>query len=226
MLGKTSQIQLSVRSLRPRIHYIHQPGPPGAPVLLLLHGHSSCVLECTDLLPHLAGQAEVFAFDQPCCGESSDVKRADVLQEYGDWAPYSALYFLRDLTDRFVRDVVVPKVGGRKVRVAGGSLGGNLALLLAERRPRYAWLERAFAWSPGSAWAPGIDRSQGARVARQRAAQDWSDKGALRTFLHITFCQKALPPPLSSYPQPWYWYYDCWGEPRGEGECTDRKSVV
>ncbi len=220
MITKPAETTLTVRSLQVKLHYHHLPcASPTAPVLLLLHGHSSCVHEFDDLFQHLEGKAEVFTFDQPCCGESGDLARSDVLQAYADWEPYGALYFLRDLTAEFVKRVVRPRIGKRRVRVAGGSLGGNLTLLLAERRPRYSWLERAFLWSPGSAWAPSLGQSEAGRVARERAKNDWSRPGELRRFLSITFCQRTLPPPLSSFPQPWYWYYDCWGE---SGECTGK----
>src|SRR5690606_35878610 len=136
------------------------------------------------------------------------------------FASYEGLFFLRDVAAAFVEKVVKPRVGARKVRVAGGSLGGNLTLLLAERAPRYSWIERAFVWSPGSAWPTSASQSLGAGVARARSNHDWSATGQLRDFLELTFVQKTVPvPEPKSWPQPWYWYWDCWGEPQGAGEC-------
>lgn len=222
MPAKTAQTTLRVRDIDSTIRYVHQPGPsPSAPVLLLLHGHSSSVQEFEDLLPHLEDKAEVFAFDQPNCGASGDLARRRVVDAYADWDPYAALFFLRDLTDQFVRRIVRPLTRHRPVRIAGGSLGGNLTLLLAERTPRYGWLERATLWSPGSAWDTSLGQSEAARVAYARAERDWSRPGELRAFLSLTYCQKTIPLPTPpSYPQPWYWYWDCWGEPQGPGGCT------
>lgn len=232
MAFKEAQATLSVSNhaepkptiLETKIHYLHQPGPsPTAPVLLLLHGHSSSVHEFVDVLPLLEGKAEVFSFDQPNCGESGDLARAPVLSAWSAREPYGALYFLRDLTDAFVQTIVRPLIGARKVRIAGGSLGGNLTLLLAERKPRYKWLERATLWSPGSAWDTSLGQSEAARVSYERAERNWGEPGGLRAFLSLTFCQKTIPLPLpKSYPQPWYWYYDCWGEPQGNGQCTGK----
>lgn len=224
MPAKLAQTTLKVRGIESKINYLRQPGPsPTAPVILLLHGHSSSVHEFSDLLPHLEEKAEVFAFDQPNCGESGDQARAPVLSAWSDWDPYAGLFFLRDLTDAFVKTIVQPLIGARKVRISGGSLGGNLTLLLAERNPRYPWLERASLWSPGSAWSASLGQSEGARVAYERAKRDWSQPGELRAFLSLTFCQKTIPLPAPpSYPQPWYWYYDCWGEPQGPGQCTTK----
>ena len=233
MAFKEAQATLSVSNrakpkptiLEAKINYGHQPGPgPNAPVLLLLHGHSSSIHEFKNVLELLEDEAEVFSFDQPNCGESGDLARGPVLSGWSARAPYGALYFLRDLTDAFVQQVIRKVIKApRKIRIAGGSLGGNLTLLLAERNPRYPWLERATLWSPGSAWDTSLGQSEAAGVAYQRAERDWSKPGELRAFLSLTFCHKTIPLPAPpSYPQPWYWYYDCWGETQGPGQCTGK----
>jgi len=210
-----STANLDVRGIQSSTHYLMQDGPDTAPVILLLHGHSSSVDEFQDLLPALDGKAVVFAFDQPSCGGSSEGERQKVLDVYGAfaWAKhYEALFYLRDLVRAFVWTVIRPHIAatGRGVRVAGGSLGGNLTLLVAESATKYPWLEAAYCWSPGSAWAPGLKQSLGAQVARGRAVQPWG-QADIEPFLATTFVNKAVPTD-DAFPQPWYWYFDCWGE--------------
>lgn len=221
---KYDDVTLEVRDISTKIHYLHQPGASDHdPVILLLHGHSSSTEEFEDLLPRLAGKADVFAFDQPNCGLSAEVSRDVVRAKYQTSAAfksYEGLFYLRDVAAAFVNTIVQPKLKGRKVRVAGGSLGGNLTLLLAERMPRYTWIDRAFVWSPGSAWPTSASQSLGAGVARKRSNHDWGAPGQLREFLEITFSENTVPlPEPKSYPQPWYWYWDCWGQPQAAGQC-------
>jgi pimeloyl-ACP methyl ester carboxylesterase len=208
--------QLTVKGVTSAINYVVQPSATG-PVILLLHGHSSSVEEFDNLLPCLAGVATVYAFDMPNCGLSDDLDRDAVITAYAD-PNYGGLHYLRDLATEFATTVIASDLGSaRAVRVAGGSLGGNLGLLLAEQvQP---WVEQVFVWSPGSAWAPGYSQAVGGAVLRASAAIDWSQPAALDVFLQMTYRDKTLPPPLSSEPQPWYWYWDCWGQPQGPGQC-------
>jgi pimeloyl-ACP methyl ester carboxylesterase len=226
-----AEVEIDVRGIKTRIHYLRQDGPSNVPVLLLLHGHSSSVGEFEDLLPELDGKAVVFAFDQPCCGKSADLSHKTVADAYSNqslsWTKgYETLFFLRDLAHAFVWKVVRPAVraSGRQVRVAGGSLGGNLSLLIAERKPKYTWLEGAFCWSPGSAWGTSTGQSLGGAVARDLAARPWDSALDKREFLRKTFVDRTVPVPVpTSYPQPWYWWWDCWGESQ-HPECKGQGS--
>lgn len=192
---------------------------PKRPTLVLLHGHSSSLNEHDDVLPFLTPHANVFTFDQPNCGKSSDVPVSKLMAKYGKGATrhFEALYFLRDVIDAFVRGVVLPKIATPTVTIAGGSLGGNLSLLIAERQPRYGWLGKAAAWSPGSGWAASLEKSIGSGPARERAKADWKDKRD--EFLRMTFVDLTVPHVAATlvgktaFPQPWYWFWDCWDAP-------------
>jgi|GEM_PF-2444381 len=221
MAIKHVEVDLEVRGIESRIHYLLQEGPDDVPVILLLHGHGSSVAEFDDLLRELEGKAVVFAFDQPSCGRSTNAVRQDVLSAYSaveGARRKEALTYLRELTDAFVLEVIesILQRTGRQVRVAGGSLGGNLALLLAEQNPRYAWLEAAYCWSPGSAWRLGIRKRIAGYITRKRAQREWSEAD-IRPFLRAQYVEQVTHAG-KTYPQPWYWYFDCWGEDAGP-EC-------
>jgi len=181
-------------------------------VLLLLHGHSSSIREFDDLYPHLAPHFETFAFDQPNNGLSTDVPLPDVLSAYrGAHRGFEALHFLREVIDAFIQKVTP----GRPIVVAGGSLGGNLGLFVAESRPRPSWLQRVVVWSPASAWKRTWEKPIGAAVAHRRARRTWGRE----EFLKAVFCERITP---FTPPQPVYWYWDCWGH--GEGSCNGQGS--
>lgn len=187
------------------------PHPEAAPHVLLLHGHSSRMSEFDRLLPALTPHAHVYRFDQPCCGASSNVDAEAVRARFGGLEPPS-LVFLREVIGEFVLEVLRPRIPpGPSLRVAGGSLGGNLALWLGRRRPRYSWLRDIVVWSPGSAWKGDLFQTVGAPEARKRAEESWVDRG--REFLEMVYCQ-AVVEILGirlNRPQPWYWYGDGFG---------------
>lgn len=202
-------LDVRLRGIDASLSYeVHPAVKSDAPHLLLLHGHSSSVEEFSDLLPALRARAHVYVFDQPGCGNSSDVDVAEVRRRYRGWP---ALWFLRSVCAEFVRKLVLPKLPGpRSLRVAGGSLGGNLALVLTERG--YPWLRDAVVWSPASAWRGDFFQAAGSGAALRRAKEDWA--GARRRFLEDRFCRNVvdvLGIPGLTRPQPWYWYYDGWG---------------
>ncbi len=224
--------QLTVGGLTVKVNYVGTVDAaldPARPTIVLVHGHSSSLHEHDQLLPELIPHANVFSFDQPNCGKSSDVPASKLASKYGKGASkhFEALFFLRDVIDVFVRGVVLPKIATPTVTIAGGSLGGNLTLLVAERRPRYPWLGKAAAWSPGSSWGATLTNSVGAGPARERAKESWV--GERDAFLSMTFVELAVPPVAAalvgkkSYPQPWYWFWDCWdaptSHPRVNGTC-------
>lgn len=214
------QVPLRVKGKALQLHFIHLPADrAGAPVLLLLHGHSSSIREFDDLYAHLAPHFEVFAFDQPNCGRSSDLAVGEVTATYRGAHPgLEVIHFLREVTQAFVEQVVLPRTGQRPVIVAGGSLGGNLGLFLAEARPRPRWLERVVVWSPASVWKHTWEKTIGARILHHRARKTWTRDA----FLKAVFCDRLTP---IHPPQPAYWYWDCWGHEaaecngKGSGSC-------
>jgi pimeloyl-ACP methyl ester carboxylesterase len=201
---------IDLRGIHCDVYHEEHPGPPGAPWLLLLHGHSSSVGEFSDLLPELAGRAHVFALDLPGCGKSSDVDSAAVRAAYAapaqDPLQVPSLSYLTDVIASFVLEVIRGRLQGRRLRIAGGSLGGNLALCVACVQPRFSWLGDAIVWSPGSAWKGDLFQVLGAPAAAGHAREDWSHRRA-------EFLKGRYADLLAGFfaPQPDYWYSSGWG---------------
>lgn len=119
----------------------------GRPVMLLLHGHSSRLEEYENLIAELAHDCTVLVPDLPSCGysqrrELSEIPRTETTR---------ALDFLDVWLDAFVRHVFAEADLPPEIAcLAGGSLGGNMALRMASRRP--PWLRKVAPWSPASVW--------------------------------------------------------------------------
>jgi pimeloyl-ACP methyl ester carboxylesterase len=199
------------------LHYVHQASPrEGAPLLLLLHGHSSSTHEFDDLWPHLAPHFETYSFDQPNCGGSGDVPIQAVIDAYRDTHPgFEVLHFLRGVIDAFVEQVVQPRAP-RKVLVAGGSLGGNLGLFVAGSNPRPEWLDRVVVWSPASVWKRTWEKPLAMAWVKRRARRQWTREA----FLKAVYLERLSP---ISPPQPAHWYSDHWGHRAFEckGACPE-----
>ncbi|MEY4745147.1 MAG: hypothetical protein RL272_1092 [Candidatus Parcubacteria bacterium] len=113
-----------------RLRYIDEgSGPP----VVLIPGHTSRIEEYDRLTSLLRGRYRVLVFDFPGTGYSDKPVRAYDVRFYED----VLLGFLDAL-------------GVGRCYLAGGSLGGNLALRLAHRVPER--FPRIAAWAPGSAW--------------------------------------------------------------------------
>jgi pimeloyl-ACP methyl ester carboxylesterase len=120
--------------LRVRTIDVGPTGPdPAGPPVLLIPGHTSRIEEYDGLVPRLSQRRRVLVMDFPGSGYSEKPERDYTLAFYED----AALAFLDEL-------------GVERFHVAGGSLGGNLALRLAHRVPQR--VDRVAAWAPGSAW--------------------------------------------------------------------------
>lgn len=182
-----------------------------APIVLLLHGHSSRAEELDRVVASLAARDRrgrpkycVLAPDLPSCGYTTRVDHAKVADVHAEGAPLLA--FHEAFAEAFVRAVcdemgVEPKVAC----VAGGSMGGNLVLRLAEARPR--WIERYAAWSPASVWSAltddlikglGLRRTHGNMCAPESAA-------SRRAYFKEVFATRIC---LSGRTQPEMWYRD------------------
>ena len=97
-----------------RLRFVRQgQGPP----LLLLHGFASSIYSWSGVLPELARDHDVIAFDFPDFGESD---RPEDLRF--DQLPESALGLMRQL-------------GVERASVAGSSLGGAVAVAIAAQHP-------------------------------------------------------------------------------------------
>jgi pimeloyl-ACP methyl ester carboxylesterase len=112
---KQRQIALSKDHGRAQLR-LGECGSPGAPPLLLLHGHASRIEEYEVLAPLLGKDFHVFILDMLGSGYA---EKPDVDYSIDNLQP-----MLED---------AMSVLGLKDVRVAGGGLGGNLALRLAYR---------------------------------------------------------------------------------------------
>ena len=117
-------------------------------IILFIHGHSSRLEECSEILPHLLrfgsrkGRSyTVVAIDLPNCGYSSMFADTKVAKTADSKYPggFPVLRFLTEFIDSFVTaltdQVLFSVVKSRIAAIIGGSLGGNLGLRLASGSP-------------------------------------------------------------------------------------------
>jgi len=102
-------------------------------VVVLIPGHTSRIEEYDGLVPTLSRRRRVLVLDFPGSGYSEKPERDYTLAFYED----TLTGFLDTL-------------GVSRAHLAGGSLGGNLVLRLAQRFPER--FQRLVPWAPGSAW--------------------------------------------------------------------------
>jgi len=177
-------ITLRVWGLDVPIRYVLAGMPtPTSKNVLLLHGHSSRLEEVELVTARLVDHGYVvLALDLPTSGYSGQLDHKHVLfaedpvrevplpfaKEPRSTDKHSSLYTLRFLIEtihRFVTTVFAQHdLPPRIDLVAGGSLGGNLGLLLSaiapfdqpQRHawvdPRFTWLGRVASWSPACLW--------------------------------------------------------------------------
>lgn len=100
------------------VHYLDYGGPEDGPMVLLVHGLGGSVLNWTAIAPSLAGTSRVMAIDLVGFGRTQPLGRSPHIDSN------------LDLIARFIDEVI-----GHPVIVVGNSMGGLLAMLLADARP-------------------------------------------------------------------------------------------
>jgi 2-hydroxy-6-oxonona-2,4-dienedioate hydrolase len=119
-----------------RLRYVDvRPENECGPPVVMLHGIASRLEEYERLVDRLAMRRRVIVMDLPGNGYSDKPDR-----------PYT-LAFLEDAVLGLLDHLAVALAD-----LAGGSLGGNLALRLGHRVP--ARFRKLVPWSPGGAWEP------------------------------------------------------------------------
>lgn len=183
-----------------------------APIIVLLHGHGSTLEEYERVMRALLAMGErrgrarfgVLVPDLAGSGYTSRLDHERVAPEDGTDAP--ALRYLEDFVEAFVTTVLrALGLPPRVACVAGGSLGGNLVLRLAERR--VSWAARFAAWSPASVWSSLCgDLVKG--LALQRTRENMRAKEAepsRRDYFREVFASRIC---LTGRTQPEMWYRD------------------
>lgn len=110
-------------------------GPKDAPAVLLVHGLSSRIEEYEHLIERLSPTMRVLVPDLPGSGYSDKPDRV-----------YS-LGYLDNFLSAFLDTLSI-----NQLSIAGGSLGGNMALRMAHHQPER--FDRIVAWAPAGAWRP------------------------------------------------------------------------
>lgn len=131
--------------------------PQGPPIVVCLHGLGSRLEETDALSAALAAHGYgTVALDLPNHGYSERIPFDRLTVPMRDTGTKDGAAYALDLMEAFVDAFVKTLIGrhpaskDRFVAVAGGSLGGSLAMRFGRRAP--AWLERTISWSPGNAW--------------------------------------------------------------------------
>jgi pimeloyl-ACP methyl ester carboxylesterase len=191
--------------------------PDGDRIILFINGSDSRLEEANDLIPRLVRLPDgrpsgfsVLTVDLPGSGYASLIDHTDV----GPWNPHepelALLPFMEKFIIRFV-DALSTRLGGpdsrfvesRLAAVAGGSLGGNLALWLARRKG--PWVRNAVAWDAGSVWRnDDVWLNAGIVGATPRVGQD-ETSASRDDFFAGAFDQR-----LPFQTQPEQWYRDDW----------------
>jgi len=188
-------------------------GPDHAPLIVLLHGHSSRIEEYDALVDALlslrddagAPRFAVAVPDLPCCGYTD---RFDPEEIEGTGSKWPALDYLERFIEGFVATLCAERERPMELAlVAGGSLGGNLTLRLAEAR--VPWARRFAAWSAASVWTSmegDLIKGCALRTTRERMLDDEVESSRHDYFQHV-FADAICG---TGRPQPKMWYRDHW----------------
>lgn len=118
-----------------RLRYIDVGPEKPKGTILFIHGHQSTLEEFNDLIPELSREYRCLAVDLPGSGYSEQPDINYSLELYEN----TLIHFL-------------DKLGVNKATVAGGSLGGNMALRLGRKAPER--FPDVISWSPAGVWKP------------------------------------------------------------------------
>ena len=202
-----------------------QPSLPADPIVLYIHGSDSRLEEASDLIPHLVSSGfSVISVDLPGSGYASPLDHTRV----GEWIPFVPyppqiiqqilqarsqvvlLPFLEQFLFKFIETLSLQLgrrglVEGRIVAAMGGSLGGNLALRLAQ--PSAPWPRDVVAYSAGSVWNAANNSAIAAGIAEpwlvdlvDRVAQP-ETLASRSDFIQTVFDKKI---PSQTQPEQWY----------------------
>ncbi len=203
-------------------------------VILLLHGQSSRLEEYIELGTLLAAEDPrtrlprftVVAPDLPSCGyttmidpdvvgtpptlhepSTSDPGRHPILQFHDRFL----VAFVATLDEMLGAGPTGLSFSDHIVCVGGGSLGGSLALRLAELEPVPSWVRRVAAWSAASLWDPMRNdavKGLGPNLLKTKMSElETPDRR--RDFISFQFDRPILGA-LGGPPQASMWYRDGW----------------
>src|SRR5688572_26314451 len=118
MTQKTSEGKAKVRDGTMIDYTLHGEGGPSQPRIALIHSLGMTGSVWDDVVAQLAGRAQVLTYD--CRGHGASTKAP---------GPYKLETFANDLAD------LLTHVGWQSAHIAGGSLGGSVALQFAALYP-------------------------------------------------------------------------------------------
>lgn len=213
----------------PRAIDICQAIPVQDEIIIYIHGHSSKAEEALDVIPEIWNFAKergknytIISLDLPCCGYSSMINHNDIAPLDATHYPagYPMLQFIEDFIVKFINKLDEKvKIKHRIACVMGGSLGGNMALRLAER-PYSSYLKKIVAYSPASLWPTfakeGWPKNQAISRTKQRIVDDDTDDLRFSWYPRDEFFRLTFDDPEFSViwavvqAQPYYWYRDDW----------------
>ena len=203
-------------------------------VILFLHGQSSRLEEFVDLANLLTAEDPrtrlprytIIAPDLPSCGYTSMldpdvIATPPTLHEAATTDPsrHSLLQFHDRFLIAFVSQLDAMLSTGTSglslsdhiVCVGGGSLGGSLALRLAELDPCPSWVRRVVAWSSASLWDPlrnDAVKGLGPNVLKGKMSEP-ETPDRRKDFIHFLFDRPILGA-LGGPPQASMWYREGW----------------
>jgi pimeloyl-ACP methyl ester carboxylesterase len=208
--------------------------PPGDEVILYIHGEGSRAEEACDVIPKILSSGAdvgrsftVIALDLPGSGYTVRVRDDGVhetprhleiaqmppthdpsgtgLLDNSAFAGSPILDFVESAIEAFVEALVLP-FGNRIAAVAGGSLGGHMALRIAASQR--AWVGNVIAWSPASVMDHSFsilgqsiparllaDPNLASRATTPEASADSAGSGSRNEFFATVWDQNTFSPP-------------------------------
>ena len=194
--------------------------PPGSKIIIYIHGGGSRLEEAVPLASWLITYGRALPFNQQYTVISFDMPNSAYGDSFDPAAVYGSTYhptmshilmFEEQYVINFI-EALDQKVGNIKNRIAavmGGSLGGNMSLLLArESTQKYPYLRTIVAWSPTSMLPVHGDIGNGIVKWGNLSGANWGPEATNTRadyFYHLYFEKLSNLLDLPADPVMWFW---------------------